>query len=192
MAREAFRARLPGQAPHYHSLGLDLGFCYPGGAFTPVATAKPEAEAPVMTYRPTTSPGARLPHFWVEKDGTRLSIHDALASGAFTLLVHAPGAGAWRTALSRIEGTLPMPIRCYSVGVSSGAELIDSDRAWPALSETGETGAVLVRPDGHVAWRVRALPDAPGDELRDGIKRMLCVDQQPNSRREPPAYSPAG
>ena len=176
-ARAAFMQRLPGQAPHYHFLRLDLGFCYPDGAFIPEATTKPEAEDPVMMYRPTTWPGARLPHFWVEKDNTRVSIHDALRPGAFTLLVHEAGAGAWRTALSQTEETLPMPVRCFSIGANGGVDLWDSDDAWPALSETEQTGAVLVRPDGHVAWRVRSLPDAPADKLRAGLKRMLYLEQ---------------
>lgn len=176
MAREAFRRRLPGQAPHYHILGLDLGFCYSDGAFIPDATTIPEAEDPVTAYRPMTGPGARLPHFWVEKDNTRLSIHDTFDSGACTLLVHKAGAGAWRTALSQIEATLPMPVRCVSVGGGRGADLVDCDDAWATLSETEPSGAVLVRPDGHVAWRVRMLPDAPGDTLRAGLRCILCLE----------------
>jgi 2-polyprenyl-6-methoxyphenol hydroxylase-like FAD-dependent oxidoreductase len=176
-AREAFMQRLPGQARHYHFLGLDLGFCYPDGAFIPEVTIRTESEDPVMMYRPTTWPGARLPHFWVEKDKTRLSIHDTLGSSAFTLLVHEAGAGAWRTALSQIEDTLPMPVQCLSIGANGGADLLDSDDAWPALSETEQTGAVLVRPDGHVAWRVRSLPDAPADKLQAVLKCLLCLEQ---------------
>jgi 2-polyprenyl-6-methoxyphenol hydroxylase-like FAD-dependent oxidoreductase len=97
-ARQAFAQRLPDQAPHYRSLGLDLGFRYQAGALVPEATA--QAGDGVMDYRPTTCPGARLPHFWIRKNGARVSIHDVLGPGAFTLLVHTAGAGAWRAALA--------------------------------------------------------------------------------------------
>lgn len=175
-AREAFRQRLPGQVPHYHFPGLDLGFRYRDGAIIPEPAAAPEAEDPVTTYRPTTAPGGRLPHIWVERSGTRRSIHDMLEATSFTLLVHEDGADAWRTALSQIEGALPMPVRCFSIGAGSGADLLDPEGAWPALTETGPTGAVLVRPDGHVAWRVRSLPDPPAGNLRAVLQRVLYLE----------------
>jgi hypothetical protein len=33
---------------------------------------------------------------------------------------------------------------------------------------------VLVRPDGHVGWRVPAEVDAPASVLTDALHRILC------------------
>ena len=164
-ARREFARRIPGQAPHYRYLGLDLGFTYERGAFIAEPTPKPEASDPVGEYRPTTWPSARLPHFWVERDGVRISIHDALAPDAFTLLVHADGARGWYSAVAAVAQRSPMPVRCFTIGAEPRADLLDREGAWTSLSEIETTGAILVRPDGHVAWRVRSLPGEPGDEL---------------------------
>ncbi|MGI9384298.1 MAG: FAD-dependent monooxygenase [Methyloligellaceae bacterium] len=175
-ARAAFQRRIPGQAPHYRFLGLDLGFTYERGAFRPDADPKPEAGNPITDYRPTTWPSARLPHFWTETMGARRSVHDVLAPDALTLLTHEDGAGAWRAALAALDPAPAMPVHCLSIGATAKADLLDPGEAWPALSETGPAGAVLVRPDGHVAWRARALPDTPASELSAVLREVLCLD----------------
>jgi 2,4-dichlorophenol 6-monooxygenase len=164
-ARAEFLRRIPGQAPHYRFTGLDLGFTYERGAFIAEAAAGPPAGHPVLDYRPTTWPSARLPHFWVERDGARISIHDVLAPDGFTLLVHAAGAQSWRDAVAAIAQRLPMRMRSFTVGTGRDADLVDRDENWIKLSEVQPTGAVLVRPDGHVAWRANGLPEQTVDEL---------------------------
>ena len=175
-ARAEFARRIPGQAPHYRFLGLDLGFSYERGAFRAEATPKPEAADPVIDYRPTTWPSARLPHVWVRTEGARRAIHDAIAPDALTLLAHEAGAGAWRAALAGLDPAPPMPVRLLCVGATADADLQDPDGAWAGLSETGPTGAVLVRPDGHVAWRAPALPEAPARALAAVLREVLCLD----------------
>ena len=93
--RAAFQALLPGQAPHYRFLGLDLGFAYEQGAVIPEPTPKPQAEDPVIDYRPTTWPGARLPHLWITRGQARMALHDVLDPEGFLLLTHPPGHEAW-------------------------------------------------------------------------------------------------
>jgi hypothetical protein len=34
---------------------------------------------------------------------------------------------------------------------------------------------VLVRPDGHVAWRAHSLPDSPGESLDAALRRLLSL-----------------
>jgi len=165
-ARSEFARRIPGQAPHYQFLGLDLGFTYERGAFIADAASKPQPSNPVLHYRPTTWPSARLPHFWVEKDGTSVAIHDVLARDAFTLLTAASGKRAWLSAAMKIKAKRSMPVLCLSIGSEKGVSLVDTHNAWSKYSEVDVDGAVLVRPDGHVAWRVRSLPKAPAKQLR--------------------------
>jgi 2,4-dichlorophenol 6-monooxygenase len=55
------------------------------------------------------------------------------------------------------------------------ADFQNGGDAWPALSEVDRSGAVLVRPDGHVAWRAPGLPDKPGEALDAALHRLLSL-----------------
>ncbi len=171
--RARFRALLPGQEPHYRFLGIDLGFAYTGGAVISETTRKPEAANPVVDYLPTTWPGARLPHLWVRRGPDRLALNDLLDGEGFLLLTHPPGQHRWRDAVAALQKDFAFPIICLSIGPEGMADLIDEHNVWPRLSEIEATGAVLVRPDGHVAWRCQA-PDDPFGVLKDVMKRLWC------------------
>ncbi len=164
--RADFQALLPGQAPHYRFLGLDLGFSYSQGALVPEASPKPQAADPVIDYRPTTWPGSRLPHLWVVRGSTRLPLFDVVDPEGFLLLTHPSGNKVWHDVARSLQQDLAMPITCLSLGAHGEADLVDVQSRWPHLSEVEPTGAVLVRPDGHVAWRCLREPTAPLAEMR--------------------------
>jgi 2-polyprenyl-6-methoxyphenol hydroxylase-like FAD-dependent oxidoreductase len=174
-ARHEFERRIPGQARHYRFTGLDLGFAYEEGAVIPDGTPRPVADDPVIDYRPTTWPGARFPHFQVEKNGEKLPIHDLIAPECFTLLAGITAATAWRRAVRMAAGPERFRIACLIVGLGPDADLRDDAGNWSRLSEVGPTGAVLVRPDGHVAWRVHAIPDDPAAALEAALHRLLSL-----------------
>ena len=172
-ARDSFTKAIGSQIAHYRFLGLDLGFTYDAGAFIADGTAKPRANDPVVDYRPTTWPSARLPHFRVEEAGVQKSIHDFLAADRFLLLTDAAGEGPWKAAAAAIGEPLAGQLRCVAIGNGGEADVGDPGGAWPTLSEVGPGGAVLVRPDGHVAWRSHALPEAPGEALTAVLSEVL-------------------
>jgi 2-polyprenyl-6-methoxyphenol hydroxylase-like FAD-dependent oxidoreductase len=174
-ARHEFERRIPGQARHYRFAGLDLGFVYERGAVIPDGTPRPVPEDPVSEYRPTTWPGSRLPHFYGERGEAAVSVHDVLLPHGFTLLVGPQAAQAWRQAARTAEATLRMPVVCLVIGAGGDVDFRDPDGRWPDLSEVGRTGAVLVRPDGHVAWRAHSLPDSPGESLDAALRRLLSL-----------------
>jgi 2,4-dichlorophenol 6-monooxygenase len=58
------------------------------------------------------------------------------------------------------------------VTVDDGGEYADPDGCWTGLREVRADGAVLVRPDNHVAWRAVAPPTDPG-ELTEVVRRVL-------------------
>ena len=105
-ARSEFVRRIPGQARHYHFLGLDLGFIYQNGAIIAEAGRVPQPNDPVIDYEPTTWPGARLPHFWIKRDGMTLSIHDVIADDSMTLLVKPEARRAWLDAVQGRRGVI--------------------------------------------------------------------------------------
>jgi 2,4-dichlorophenol 6-monooxygenase len=172
-ARSEFIRRIPGQARHYHFLGLDLGFIYQDGALIGEAGRIPQPIDPIIDYQPTTWPGARLPHFWIRRDGMTLSIHDVIADDSMTLLVKPEARRAWLGAVQGVGSHGPLFVRCLAIGSGPDADCEDPQRAWANFSETDDSGAVLVRPDRHVAWRCRTLPRNPGEELDVALRQIL-------------------
>jgi 2,4-dichlorophenol 6-monooxygenase len=171
--RAQLSMQLPSGSEHYR-LGMDLGFAYARGVVIPEGTPKPEPADPVQEYRPTTWPGCRLPHFWVSCAGeTRASIHDRLPREAFILLTHPAGQPEWQAAVEAVAAESRLPLLCRSIGPAAEADWADDEQAWERLSEVEPTGAVLVRPDGHVAWRAAQLPAAPADTLRSIFHQLL-------------------
>jgi hypothetical protein len=176
-ARSEFSRRIPGQARHYHFLGLDLGFLYQDGAVIAEAGRVPRPIDSIVDYQPTTWPGARLPHFWIRRDGMTLSIHDVIAENSMTLLVKPAAKRAWLQAVQGV-GNHGLLIMCLTIGNGPDADCEDPQRAWPNFSGTDDSGAVLVRPDRHIAWRCRNLPRNPVEELEIALREIL--DMRPS------------
>jgi putative polyketide hydroxylase len=94
-------------------------------------------------------PGERAPHVWIRRDGRRCSVLDLFDAG-LTLVTAAP---AWRRAADRIaEPTLR---------VLAADDLGDGRDRLVAAYRLGAGAAVLVRPDGVVAWRHDSSAAAP-------------------------------
>lgn len=158
--RAAVQREIDDQAEHFEMTGLDLGQCYEEGALVPDGTPLRLPANPVRDYLPTTRPGARMPHAWVERAGERLSTLDLVDAREPVLLVGAGGDG-WRDT------------PCAVVAIGPGCEVTDPDGSWTALREVAEDGALLVRPDGHVAWRSQGLPGDAAGEVARVLARIL-------------------
>ena len=117
---------------------------------------------------PSARPGSRAPHVWLDRDGARISTID-LFGPRFVLLAGRDGA-AWREAARRVAGPSRPALVAYTVG---GAELADPGGAWASAYEVDEDGAVLVRPDGHVAWRSRSRASDPATTLGTVMDEVL-------------------
>src|SRR5215208_6982448 len=77
---ESLRARatyvLETQQMEFQAHDVEIGFTYPTGAFVPDGSGKAPREPLGRVYTPTTQPGRRLPHAWLEQDGRRVSTLD--------------------------------------------------------------------------------------------------------------------
>lgn len=182
--REKFAACVPGQKPHYCSLGLDLGFTYRSDAILNEALPCPSAADPIMEYRPTTWPGARLPHCWLEVGGKTISTMDLLNPELPVLIVADAAAWDWAQAVQHAANLVEAAIPCVCIlepGVPPTQRIHDMqyaedrDQRWKQLREVAPDGAVLVRPDGHVAWRTPHLPQQAAEVLRTVVSRILHV-----------------
>jgi len=154
------------QQDHFDMVGLQLGFGYEEGAVVPDGSPPPARANPVREFVPTSRPGARLPHAWVERDGIRTSILDLLATDGFTLIA-GPRGRAWT---DTVAGLAPPTIRC----LVAERDFADPEGSWQRASEIGPDGALLVRPDQHVAWRAARAPDDPAADLAAAVRRVLA------------------
>jgi 2-polyprenyl-6-methoxyphenol hydroxylase-like FAD-dependent oxidoreductase len=141
--------------------GLALGYQY---APSPIVCDDGTAPTPstVSEYRPTTFPGSRAPHAWLS-DGR--SIIDLFGNG-FTLLRLGEDAPQPST-LERAFAERRVPLSIVSI----------TD---PAIGSLYERALVLVRPDGHVAWRG---DDVPADPLKV-VDHVRGVDAAPQLKRQ--------
>ena len=157
--RRAIATAAEGQEEHFDMLGLQLGFTYPPGP-GPVLDDGSDpvvVENPVRHYAPDTRPGGRLPHAWVVRGGQRISTLDLVDPGRYLLLT---SSAPWASAAAARGGDGP-PLSVVLVG----RDVLDPDGAWAKVSDLGGDGAVLVRPDQHVAWRHRGAVDDPAAVL---------------------------
>jgi 2,4-dichlorophenol 6-monooxygenase len=57
--------------------------------------------------------------------------------------------------------------------IGPGQEVTDLYYDWAKLREVEEGGAVLVRPDKHIAWRCTTMPSDPEGALRTAMRQVL-------------------
>lgn len=137
-----------------------------------VATSSPEKfeRDPELYLAATTRPGAKVPHAWlIDETGHRVSTLDVTGKGAFSLVTGLAGQ-AWVRAADKLD--LPF-LRTVVVG-AKGAE--DVYCTWARIREIHEAGALLVRPDGYIAWRQPAAIWDDSDalsQLREALSAVL-------------------
>jgi 2-polyprenyl-6-methoxyphenol hydroxylase-like FAD-dependent oxidoreductase len=132
-------------AHQWRQLGMELGYRYDGSPIVvPDGSPAPPDDPERLT--PTARPGARAPHAWLA-DGR--SVLDLFGRGFVLLAFGQADAGG----LVRAAEAAAIPL---------AVERIDD----PAIAGLYERALVLVRPDGHVAWRADAPPADPPALLR--------------------------
>ena len=123
------------------SLGIALGYRYDDSPVC-VSDGSPPPSDDGSVYEPTSRPGSRAPHAWLAEGCSTL---DRLDADGFTLLCFAADEP---TGLCEAASSLGVPLQVRQV------ENAEAERLY-------EKSLVLVRPDGHVAWRGDTLPADP-------------------------------
>jgi hypothetical protein len=123
----------------WHTIGIHLGYRYDESPVI-VPDGTPAPPMPVATYEPTTRPGARAPHAWLPDGRSMLDLFGA----SFVLLDFGDDPAAC-AALEAAAARRGVPLRTVAI-----------DDA--AIRTLYERRYVLVRPDGHVAWRADEPP----------------------------------
>jgi 2-polyprenyl-6-methoxyphenol hydroxylase-like FAD-dependent oxidoreductase len=169
LANSISMGRLGHQAPGFarpeylNEQGLIFGASYESAAIVPDGSPPPDVGNRITDYVPNGRPGGRAPHAWLTRGGRRMSTID-LVGQRFTLLA---SGGQWR----RVATTTRVPVDVITIGADG--EFADPDGEWPKLYGVGPGGAVLVRPDGYIAWRTpRAMSD-PVAAVDDALSAIL-------------------
>jgi 2-polyprenyl-6-methoxyphenol hydroxylase-like FAD-dependent oxidoreductase len=155
-------------------LGIEAGYRYAG---SPIVWPEPGdgPDPDNLHYVPTTWPGARLPHVWLNDPATphdhdttrdRIALHDRLGSG-YTLL--------------RLGGTGVDTANLERAVRATGAPLEVLDIEDEAAREIYGFNFLLVRPDLHIVWRGDRIPKDSAAVAAVATGRA-AVDNHPRNR----------
>jgi len=124
----------------WFTIGFHLGYRYDASPIVwPDGTPAPPLET--STYSQTARPGARAPHAWLADGRSTLD----LFGRGFTLL--------------RFGADAPKAERLRGAAAAAGVPLDVVDLDAPDVAALYQRRLVLVRPDGHVAWRADTEPE---------------------------------
>ena len=152
---------------------VELGFEY-GDSDVVVAdgTLAPPRDPTGHDYVQAARPGHRLPHAWLDQGAERVATHDLLRPGRWLLLAGERGAD-WIAAAPAVAAARGVQIDAFRAG--PGGDLQGGDGSWYALRGHDPGGALLVRPDGHVAFRALTAADDARGALRAALDVALAA-----------------
>ncbi|NGO12172.1 aromatic ring hydroxylase [Streptomyces sp. HC44] len=175
VVREVFET----QRMEYQAHDIELGHSYAAGAVLPDGTPPPPRDPMGAAYHPLTRPGHRLPHVWLRNGGTRVSTHDLVGSSGGFVLITGPLGEGWAIAAKKAADTHRVALTVVPIGSKpDAAGHWDADGAWAAVRGIDDGGALLVRPDNHVAWRGATASERPDEDL-DAVFRRLFARPAP-------------
>lgn len=170
----------------FAAIGAECGWFYPeldtmaeGKATNHDGQLLENGELDLLRYHPSTIPGHNLPHVWLERAGKKVSTRDLIKYDRFTLFTSSPGS--WESSCRDLDSVLTLIGVCGPDCNSDHDEHStwrDTYGQWPSVRGVGETGAVLVRPDGIVIWRADEFNHSEHgrkDLMMDVIKRSLAI-----------------
>jgi 2-polyprenyl-6-methoxyphenol hydroxylase-like FAD-dependent oxidoreductase len=142
----------------------DIGHAYRSNAIVADQAPAPDLDRraePGSAFRPDARPGARAPHAWLAVAGERRSTLDVV--GDHLVLLAAGDRRSWQRAAARLAGPGALVRGLAALGpaapwpASARIAVVDVTGGDAVLGlEPG--GALLVRPDGHVAARWTTAP----------------------------------
>ncbi|MEQ8707407.1 MAG: FAD-dependent monooxygenase [Rhodospirillales bacterium] len=140
----------------FHSAGTHMGYRYSASPIV-VADGTPEPPDDPAVVVPSARPGARAPHVWLPDGRSSLD----LFGRDWTLLC--------------LDGDASASDNLLSVAGQTGMQIDVVEISNPDMAAVYQSRYVLVRPDGHVAWRGDAIP-AEVSPLLDRVRGVLPPD----------------
>lgn len=171
------------QNHQFNGHGVELGQRY-----TSAAVVRDDARFPEPTrdaelyYHATTTPGAYIPHAWIQHEGRRVSTLDVVGQGSFSLLT-GMGGQPWLEALRQVGDEFGVSVN--GLVIAHGTSTFDAYGRWAELREIEDGGCVVVRPDRFVAYRAIDLVADPLGTLRRVFAQLLGQEPQSTSATPP-------
>ena len=154
------------QRPHFDSVALQLGYSY-------------DPQEPVIAdatdFQPRAIPGRRLPHGWLDVNGTSTPAIDLVDDRAFTVLL------LDATAPPRINPRYPVTVTRLSRDAPDVAD-------WLKAVDLNDVTALLIRPDGHIL----DLAHGPHETARFEAAIAALLDGPAPGHSPSPAPPPDG
>ena len=162
----------------FNAHGVELGQRYVSHAIvqdgTPISTERADSD---LYYRPSTDPGAHLPHVWIERDCRRISTLDLVANYGFTLITGIAGK-VWHEAASLVAKEFEVPISYLPIGLRQECDDVFGD--WARIRAIDDDGCLLVRPDRFIAWRSKhGTTKTAAPALRRAMAKILWTVTAP-------------
>jgi 2-polyprenyl-6-methoxyphenol hydroxylase-like FAD-dependent oxidoreductase len=145
-----------------------------GYRYHSAAVSHEDTEDALFENGPSGHPGTRAPHVWLSHNGKQISTHD-LYGGKFVLLTGSAGQ-CWQEPFAQAASRLGLCIEQYSIGQDQPYS--DNEGNFLASYGISDTGAILVRPDGFIAWRAQNAANHPvgAEEICLDFSSLLGYD----------------
>lgn len=153
----------------FNALGIELGQrCASDGIISGGdAIDGSDEKDPDLVHSVSISPGAVLPHVWVDHDRRRLSTLDLVGRGGWTLITGYDNTG-WAAAAEAASEATGVGVSTVQVGM--GADYNDVLHRWAQVWNLEDSGALLVRPDRVIAWSSSRRPSDPANALTTALR----------------------
>jgi hypothetical protein len=156
-----------GMQPVENDLNVELGYCYHSGAV--IDGSSGDTRLHENPRESKARPGTRAPHVFLERHGETISTLDLFGRN-FVLLAGSAASG-WSEAARCAATACPVPLDMCRIGVDG---LSDPHGKFAEAYGMTDAGAVLVRPDGFVAWRARDSSAAAPEIIQALLASVLC------------------
>jgi hypothetical protein len=147
------------------------------GTYRSMVVADDGAAAPPAGYHRDARPGQRAPHVWLRLGGRRTSTLD-LFENRMTLVTGQEGS-PWLRAADGLRAAPIPPVRALAVG----RDLADDRGHLRQAYRLGGESAVLIRPDGVIAWRHDGPCQTSAAELGTALRTALGLQRSYENRR---------
>lgn len=150
-----------------NDLNVECGYIYHSAAVIPEDANS--ARGHINPRESKGMPGTRGAHVYLQKGAEQVSTLD-LFGGNFVLLT-GPEANAWADCAGAAAKQLQVSLDIHSVGK---AGLTDPSGEFQHAYGISPSGALLVRPDGFIAWRAKSAEGASIERFTRVLRSVLC------------------
>lgn len=152
--------------PLANDLNIEMGYIYRSSAV--IAEDANDARVHENPRESKGRPGTRAPHVWLAQGGRQISTLDFFGRN-FALLGGAE-SNAWCACAKEASRKLRIDLDVHRVGADG---LTDPTGEFLSTFGIDSTGAVLVRPDGFVAWRAKTGEGASATKMESALSTIL-------------------